>query len=219
MHGRVSLFGLAALLTARIAHADASAEAPVAAPAERSSTTWEVAGIASYLTPPIRGAANPFGAGFGGRFGVSFGHLYLGATAVDFLGGQDVDLTTHAIVYGGEVGYQLQRPLGSMALTFRPMVGLGGMSVMYSTPATSSSSSSSSRQVDVVSNASGGSSTNTTSVFALYVQPGATLVLSGSWAFVALKGSALFSPSVSDGLGGSEAWFVYGLDGELGIRW
>jgi hypothetical protein len=191
-------------------------EAAADSPADPSATMWEVAGVASYLTPPIHGAANPFGAGFGGRLGISFGHLYVGVTVIDYLGGTDVDLTTHAIVYGGEVGWQFRRSLGgTMALTLRPSFGLGAASVSYSTPATTTSSGT----VDVVSNASGGSNTNTTTTVAFYMQPAATVALSSSWAFAALKPSALFAPSVSDGFGGSEAWLAWGLEFELGIRW
>lgn len=173
-------------------------------------TRWEIAGVAGYLAPPTRGAANPFGAGFGGRLGVAFEHLYLGVSVVDYLGGQDVDLTTHALTYGGEVGYQFQHALGSATtLTFRPSLGLGAMTVFYTTPAST---------VDVVSNASS-STTTTTTTFAFYMQPAATLMLSSGWAFAGVKPSATIVPSVADGLGGTEMWLVWGLEGELGIRW
>lgn len=222
---------------------EAASAATVAA---SSTTTWEIGGKASFLSPPIRGGTNPFGPGFGGRLGVSFGGLYVGASVVDYLGGQDVDLSAHAIMYGGELGYGITKSLGGGAgLTLRPSVSAGGLSVMYTTPTSSATTTTSTRTsagtastqvevqpVDVITTASAsrssGSSSSglfgsdsteaTTTVTAFYVQPGATLMLASSWGFIALKGSMTVVPAISDGLTGTATWLVWGGDGEIGLR-
>src|ERR1700690_3817341 len=49
---------------------------------EGSGLDVELAAQASYVTPPIRGGANPFGAGFGGRVGLVYSGFYVGASVV-----------------------------------------------------------------------------------------------------------------------------------------
>jgi hypothetical protein len=230
---------LGLLLVARAASAQESAAPAVAAAA--STTTWEVGGKTSYLSPPINGGLNPFGVGLGGRLGVSIGALYIGATVVDYFGGTDGDLTAHAITYGGEGGYTFQ--LGN-GFNLRPSLGIGGITALYTTPNTTSSSTTTTtpsrsgrtqslQVVDVIttastsagrSSSSGGlfgssdSNSTTTTTNGLYLQPGVTLMLASSWGFAAVKGSAMYVPSISDGVGGSENWLMWGIDGELGLR-
>ena len=136
-------------------------------PLPSSSSTapsWEIGGGVSYLAPPIRGGSNPFGAGFGGRLGFSTSNVYLGVSVIDYLGSQDVDLTTHSLLYGGEVGYGFTVQTGTgVFFTVRPEAGVGGLTLFYTTPTASSLPASSATvktraNVDVVTTASASSS-------------------------------------------------------------
>jgi hypothetical protein len=209
----------------------------------RLVTDWELAGRASYLTPPIRGGTNPFGAGFGGRLGLSLANVYLGVTVIDYLGSTDVDLATHGLLYGGEVGYGFRIAAGaSKLLTIRPEVGVGGLTLFYTTPSTASATTTSGAvatraNVDVITTAtatkvttppsrspspSSGSSAsasqpNTVTMSNLYVQPALTVMLSAASGFVGVKGSMLVVPGISDGVS-SSTWLSYGVEGQLGVR-
>jgi hypothetical protein len=128
-------------------------------PSRDGEPHWELAGIASYLSPPIRGGTSPFGGGFGGRIGFTVAGVYLGASAVDYLGQTDVDASTHAVLYGGEIGYGLRlSEFSGVSLTLRPQVGVGGVTVLYTEPNTTSTGSTPSNvraraDVDVVTTA------------------------------------------------------------------
>jgi hypothetical protein len=123
-----------ALAFARPSHAQEEAAAGLTL---AKGAAWEVAGAASYVSPPVRGAANPFGAGFVGRVGRSFGPIYLGATGAGYSGGTDVDLHTHSAMFGGEAGFSLQRRLtGDVQLIVRPGVGVGATLLVYTVPST-----------------------------------------------------------------------------------
>ena len=214
-------------------------------PLPSSSSTapsWELGGRASYLAPPIRGGSNPFGAGFGGRLGFSTSNVYLGVSVIDYLGSQDVDLTTHSLLYGGEVGYGFTVQTGTgVFFTVRPEAGVGGLTLFYTTPTASSLPASSATvktraNVDVVttasasssvvsgssSSSSGGSSsipdTTTVTVSNVYFQPGVTIMFSSAASFVGVKGSMLLVPGIADGAGGTSTWLTYGIEGELGLR-
>ena len=208
---------------------------PVAAP------TFELAAVASYLAPPIRGGATPFGAGFGGRLGVGFGRVVVGVAVVDYLGSTDVDLSRRSLLYGATIGFTIDAAHpGGLTFAVRPGIGAGGLTLFYTTPNAVTTTGSTSRAgtasttsatVDVVSTASGGSSLSssrsssssasvdtTTTVSAPYVEPALTLLLSSSSTFLAATASMLIVPGVTDDLGGSSTWLTYGVQLDLGLR-
>jgi hypothetical protein len=230
---------------ARIASAQGLEGRPL--PSSSSSVpSWELGGRASYLAPPIHGGSNPFGAGFGARLGLSTSNVYVGVTVIDYLGSQDVDLTTHSLLYGGEVGYGFSVATGTgVFFTVRPEAGVGGLTLFYTTPNARSAPSSSATvktraNVDVITTASassnvvssgsssgssGGSSssssvsdTTTVTVSNIYFQPGVTVMFSSASSFVGVKGSMLLVPGIADGAGGTSTWLTYGVEGELGFR-
>ncbi len=206
-----------------------------------SATSWELGARASYLAPPIHGGSNPFGAGFGGRLGVSMQSIYIGVSVIDYLGSQDVDLSTRSLLYGAEVGYGFRVPTGNgVFFMVRPEVGAGGLTLFYTTPSTSSTPATSTTvatraNVDVITTASASaatsgssgssgsssspaSDTTTTTVSSFYVQPGVTMMFSSASSFAGLKGSMLVVPGVADGVGGTSTWITYGLEADLGVR-
>ncbi len=184
---------------------------------EQAPKDWDVelGGTASYMTGPIRGGTSPFGAGFGARLGVSIAGIYFGLSAIDYLGGSDVSLSDHALLYGVEAGYGLRtHPFGGPLFTLRPTVGVGDAAVSHTDPSLS--------KVDVVTTASGSSSSRTSDTITVnnvYVRPGITAMLSSSMNFVAIRGDVLIIPGISYG-GSSEptTWLSYGIQGELGFR-
>ena len=213
---------LVALTFARAARADdyeAQPEPPAAGPAPEpireaqptatpgSGLDVELAAQASYVSPPIRGAANPFGAGFGGRVGLVYSGFYLGASVLDFLGDRDVDVSYRAILYGVELGYGLRFPVLSEAIfTLRPQIGVGDAAVYYTDPALAA---------DVVTSASGSSASasDTLTVNDLYVQPALLGMLSSGGHFVALEASALVIPGIQ--YGGADATTWVSASGQL----
>ncbi len=188
-------------------------EAPAAAaPSPGGGVDWELGGEAAYLSAPIHGGTNPFGAGFGGRVGLTFRDVYVGATIVDFLGGSDVDVSYRALLYGVQLGYGVRLPLTPGAtLTLRPMIGLGAASVSYTDP---------SLAVDVVTTASGSSSSSgsdTISVSALYLQPELLAMVRSGVHFVAVGASMLEIPNITYGGAGAAEWRSYGVHAQLGF--
>jgi hypothetical protein len=181
-----------------------------------STIDWELGGVVSYLTPPIRGGTTPFGVGFGGRFGLVASNVYVGIKVVDYLGGTDVDLTDSALLAGFEAGYSIRLASfdrGYFAL--RPELGLGDAMVSHSDPSLA--------KVDVVTSASGRSSTSTTSdtitVHALYVAPALRAMLASAGGFASVSGSALVVPRISYGSASEPAtWLCYGFQAEIGFR-
>lgn len=174
----------------------------------------ELGGQASYLSGPIRGGTNPFGAGFGAHVGLAFtGGLYLGVTALDFLGGKDVDLSYRALLVGVDVGYAFPfHVFGDALFTLRPQIGLGDAAVYVTDPSL--------LQADVVTSASGSSSSSsdTTVVNNVYLRPGLTAMLSSGGHFVALDGGVLVVPGIAYGGADPSTWISYGLEAQLGFR-
>jgi len=164
----------------------------------------------SYVTPPIRGGANPFGVGFGGRAGLVYAGFYVGITVLDYLGGSDVDVTYQAIFYGLEVGYGWKVPVfQGAALTLRPLLGIGDAAVSYTDPKLAA---------DVVTSASGSSSSSDTfTVNNVYVEPALMLMISSGHHFAAVRGSALAIPGIQYGGADPTTWLSYGARLELGF--
>jgi len=185
--------------------------APAGAPTPKSYEV-ELGGRAGYASAPIRGGPNPFGAGFGGRFGVAFSGVYIGATLVDFLGASDVDVSYRALLYGVEAGYGVRfRAFGNTALTLRPLIGVGNAVIYYTDP---------SQKVDVVTSASGSSSSgsDTISVNNIYVQPSFAVMLSSDGHFAALAANALVLPNITYGGADPTTWISFGLEAQLGFQ-
>jgi hypothetical protein len=186
-------------------------------PQREEPKTWdiELGARAGYMTGPIRGGTTPFGAGFGARLGFVFSGVYIGAGAVYFLGGTDVDLSDRSLLYGLELGYgfRFDRIAGGF-LTLRPQFGFGDAAISHTDPSLA--------KVDVVTTASGSSSSTTSdtiTVHNLYLEPAVTTMFTSGAHFAAVTGSVLVIPGISYG-GSSEAttWISYGLRGELGFH-
>ncbi len=169
----------------------------------------ELAGEAAFLTAPIRGGTNPFGAGFGGRAGLAYGGLYIGVSALDFLGGDDVDVSYRAILYGVEAGYGVRLGLAPGAtLTLRPLVGVGDASVSYTDPALAA---------DVVTSASSAAGSNTLTVNNVYVEPAFMVMLRRGNLLAAVRASTLVVPGIEYGGAAATTWVSYGAQFQLGV--
>jgi hypothetical protein len=188
------------------------------APSAPSDVHFELAALGRYLTAPIRGGTTPFGAGFGGRAGVAFSGVYLGASVVSHLGGSDAGgVSDRALVYGLEGGYGFRlASSGRAALTLRPLVGIGVVSVTHTDPSLV--------QVDVVTSASGNTSSSrssdTTGVNQFYVEPRLAAVFTSGIYLASVAGGVLMVPGIDyyGGASGSTTLFSYGLSLELGLR-
>jgi hypothetical protein len=192
--------------------AQPEAQPPAVVPGVGESVEWELAGRAAYVTGPIRGGTDPFGAGIGARAGLTWGTgWYLGGTFTYFLGGRDVDVSYRAILYGLEFGYGFRfRTFGASSLTLRPKIGVGDAAVYYTDP---------SLAADVVTSASGSSgASDTLTVNNLYLQPGLTAMLEAGGHFVAVDASALVLPGIAYGGADATTWVSYGVQAELGFR-
>ena len=177
-----------------------------------TSVDVEVAGEVAYMTPPIRGGATPFGAGFGARVGLDFSGFYVGVSVLDFLGGKDVDVSYRSLLYGLEIGYGFRVPaFGGTVWVLRPRVGVGDAAVYYTDP---------SLKADVVTTASGSSSSasDTLTVNNVFVQPGVTLELASRSYFAAMDGSMLVLPGIAYGGADATTWVSYGLQLQLGFH-
>jgi hypothetical protein len=186
---------------------------PTTAP---SSTSFhaEVGAEVAYVTPPITGGTNPFGLGFGGRAAITVENIYLGARVVDFLGGSDVDVSYRALLAGVEAGYDFRIRLGAGTfLVARPQLGIGDAVIYYTDPALA--------KVDVVTTASGRSSStssDTISVNNIYLDPGATLMLTSGVGYLSINGSVLLLPGIVYGGADATTWLSYGTRLSLGLR-
>jgi hypothetical protein len=173
---------------------------------------FELGGQVSYVSAPIRGGTNPFGAGFGARAGFVFGRgFYLGARVANFLGGSNVDVSYRALLFGAEAGYGFGFPLfGAARLTFRPQAGIGNAAIYYTDP---------SLRADVVTSASGttASTSDTLTVNALYVEPGLAVLVSSGAHFVSIKSTVLLIPSITYGGADATNWTSYGVEAQLGF--
>jgi hypothetical protein len=178
-----------------------------------------------------------FGYGFGGRFGYLVSQLYLGISAVAYLGGTDVDVTETAVTYGEEIGYGLRLArFGGASLSLRPIVGFGALTVARTDPSLltgPSTAKSLSGRMDVLSGAtsvaSNGSSSgvsgssasspsDTTYVSSFLLQPELELVLASSIHFVSLGGRVLVVPAMTYG-GATATWISPALEAQIGVRW
>ena len=171
----------------------------------------ELGAVASYVTPPIRGGVNPFGAGFGGRIGLAYAGVYVGISVLDFLGGTDVDVSYRAMLYGLELGYGLRVPaFGRTVLTVRPQIGVGDAAVYYTDPRLAA---------DVVTSASGSSSSSsdTLTVNNVYVEPALSVMLASGSHFAALRTSALVIPGIQYGGADATTWLCSSTRLELGF--
>jgi hypothetical protein len=200
--------------------APASAESATPAP-PLPHVDFELGGRAGYLSSPIRGATNPFGAGVGGRFGLVWSGVYVGVSAMDYLGGSDVDVSYRALTYGLEVGYGFRVLEGGAArpqLVLRPLLGVGVAEIDYTDPTLA-------QQVDVVTSASTGRTTatrsttsDTVTVDNVYLQPGLTAVVAYRSLFAGACASMFLLPGISYGGADPTTWISYGVDLQAGLR-
>lgn len=201
---------------------------------------YELSALAAYTTAPIRGATNPFGTGFGARFGLVFSHVYFGGIVADYLGGTDVDTSETALLFGGELGYDVATPLAGGWLTLRPQAGLGLVTITRTDPSlltagsATATRSASLRKPDVITQAtssSAGSSSSSTgssssssgpsdkiTLSNVYLQPGVTLLYGSGVTFAGLNANLLVVPGIhySDS---TSTWVSYGFEGRFGFRW
>lgn len=185
---------------------------PVDAFVQKRGYDVEIAAIGGYGTAPVHGAVNKLGAGFGGRIGLAFGGLYVGARIVDYLGGTDVDLSDSALLYGVEIGYGIRRRVLTLgAFTLRFQLGAGNAGFAHTDP--------SQRTADVVSSASGGRSrSDTTVVSALYVEPGVVAMLAWGNVFVATSANVFVVPTIAYAQEPSSTWVSYVAAAQVGLR-
>jgi hypothetical protein len=200
-----------------VAHAEESEASPVETPSTETERTFfpELAAEATYTTVPIRGGTTPFGLGFGGRLGLVFHRIYVGANAIGYLGGMDIDISDHAILYGLELGYDVAFDAGPGRFIVRPQVGIGGVRIYHTDPSLARSIG-----PDVVSSASGrrsSSNSGTTTLDNVYVQPGMTFIYAPGMPFAAVNANALVLPGINYS-GVMTTWLSYGLQGQVGLR-
>jgi hypothetical protein len=175
---------------------------------------FEVGAVGAYVTAPIRGGANPFGIGFGGRIGITVDEFYFGANVLDFLGDSDVDVSYRSLLAGVEAGYDVRIHLsGPTSFVLRPQIGVGDAIVYFTDPSLA--------KVDVVSTASGSSSSSssdTISVNNVYVDPGATVMLTSGLGYLSLNASVLLLPGIVYGGADATTWVSYGTRASAGLR-
>lgn len=167
------------------------------------------------MSPPIHGGPNPFGAGFGGRAALTFGHVYAGARVVDFLGDKDVDVSYRALLAGAVVGYEIRAQLASDTdLIVRPEIGAGDAVVFYTDPSLLS-------KADVVTTASGRSSSSpsdTLTVNNLYVDPSLAVLVRWEKFYGGAGVDALVLPGIVYGGADATTWLTYGVGLRCGAR-
>ena len=188
-------------------------ETSAAQPSTPSPIRLELVAVADYLSAPISGGTNPFGLGFGGRFGLTVHGFYTGFTIVDYLGGSDVALSDQSLLVGGEVGYGLvlhDFTRAHASLVLRPILGVGYVSVSHTNPSIVQNA-----KPDVVTTASGrtvsgGKPSPTVTVNNIYLRPKLASILTHRWQFVALEGDGLFVPGISYGGADPSLWISMG---------
>ncbi len=207
----------------------ASAEAAAAA----STSHFEVAALAGYLSPPIRGGTTPFGAGLSGRFGLVLSNVYIGGKLAGYLGGTDVDISDRSLLYGLELGYGFRLDaFGGTHFVVRPQVGAGAMTIFHTDPSLAGASTTTATggraraSVDVItaaSSSSGGggsgssSLSDTTTVTNVYVEPGLSVMWTSGVFFVGALGSMVVVPGISYSGADASTWVSYGLAGQIGV--
>jgi len=188
--------------------------APPASDSPSLPVHFEVGGEGDYVTAPIRGGTNPFGMGFGGRAAVTIGNLFFGAKVLDFLGGSDVDVSYRSLLAGVEAGYDFRvRAWGHTYFVVRPQLGVGDAVIYYTDPSLA--------KVDVVTSASGSSSSkssDTISVNNVYLDPGATVMLTSDFVYLSIGGSVLLLPGIVYGGAEATTWLSYGTRLSVGLR-
>lgn len=219
--------GLAVLLVVALTHKASADEDPLESPYEVPKPVpvspppelhLELAGSTSFLSAPIRGGTTPFGAGLGAHVGVSIPNFYIGARLHYFLGGTDIDVTNHALVYGAELGYGIRLgAVSNVKFTLRPTLGVGGLRVFHTDPSTTAN-----LKPDVVTSASGQSSSSrrsdTTTVDNVYIEPSVQLLIQSGRLFVSLGPSMMVIPGIAYGGDSSMTWITYGATGSFGAR-
>ena len=214
---------------------DATTE-PVAAAAAKdaSDAHLELFALGGYMTPPVAGGVTPFGLGGGGGIALDVGHVYVGGRILAYGGGSDDSGSSErALLYGLEAGSTIRVTPG---FALRPFVGAGGASIAHTLPPSSTTSTSSSTggfasvvpRPDVITQATsistgsgrggaGGSSADTVTVSTWYVEPGIVAMATfPSGAYVGLRLSALYFPSVQYGDDTSATWLSYATHLTLG---
>lgn len=173
-----------------------------------ASPRWELGAKAGYESPPIVGGTSPFGAGFGLRFGLSIVGLYVGASAVGYVGHTDIDIGNHAFLYGGEIGWGGDVGLGGgITMTIRPQLGVGYAALVHTDPALA--------KVDAISSASRSVSDSVT-IDSYYLQPALVVMFASKSHFAALTSDMLVLPRVAFG-GEPQTWRTFGLSAQIGF--
>jgi hypothetical protein len=174
---------------------------------ERRGYEVELGGAGAYVASPTADGLNAFGVGLGGRLGVSFSGVYLGAQVVDYLGNSSGSVSESSLLLGAEVGYGFRvRDVGGGTFTIRPQIGLG-----YASIARTDTS------VDVVTSASSIAG-NTTTSGNLYLEPRLMLVYGVGGFFVAGGAGAMILPGVQYDSQTNVTWTTWGGRFELGFR-
>lgn len=199
-------------------------DTPEASPPVASSSTsvhFDIGGDGAYLTAPIHGGANPFGVGGGGHIGLAYGHFYLGARVLDFLGDNDVDTSYRSIFAGVELGYEGRIALANdFDLVLRPALGGGDAIIFFTDPSLLTQSPA---QADVVTSASGssggrGSRSDTITVNNVYVEPSMSALLAYGKVYGGCGASAMLLPGIVYGGASATTWLSYGGRLSLGFR-
>ncbi len=177
---------------------------------ERRGYEVELGAQTGYLTAPSTDGLNTFGLGFGGRLGVAFSGVYLGASVMSYLGNAQGTLSESSLLAGLELGYGFRiRNVGSGKITIRPQLGVGYAGL-----------SRTDKSVDVVSTASSssGGGGKTTTVGNVYVEPRLVLTYTNGGYFLGVSAGAIVVPGLTYDANGSVTWTSYGARGEVGLR-
>jgi hypothetical protein len=114
---RRRLVGLLATIALALSSEEARALGPIG---------LEIGTKVGYGTSPGGAAVNPLGLGLGVRAGLTLSGLYVGLSAVDYLGSSDGNGGQyHAIQLGGELGLGFK----IHGVTIRPQIGAGDVSL------------------------------------------------------------------------------------------
>ena len=190
-------------------------ESPSESDSPSTPIHFDLGADALYMSAPIHGGPNPFGAGFGGRAALTFGHFYAGARVVDFLGDKDVDVSYRALLAGAIVGYEIRAQLSSdTELIVRPEIGAGDAVVFYTDPSLLT-------KADVVTTASGQTSSSrsdTITVNNVYVDPSVAVLVRWEKFYVGAGVDALVLPGIVYGGADATTWLTYGAGLRCGAR-
>jgi hypothetical protein len=147
----------------------------------------EIAARAGYGTSTRRNdATNPMGVGLGARAGISFLSVYAGASAMYYFGGSDTPLGMPKDTQTSWMyGVEGGYSVTVLVLTLRPLVGVGEYTLHSST---------------------------TGSAHSVYIEPGATaLITLGSW-LVGADANVLLAPAL-------DQWKAsFTVNGQVGLK-